>query len=158
MRLAMVSASRSISSFLSVMSNAMLTERLMVFGSRPTAAQCSSRIFPFRVAKLGVRCLDGLGIERGVGELVITPFESGAAFGPQRPDHLTGLVQPLEPLAQCGEGNTVGLVLVPLPAGAEPEAEAAAGDDVDLRGHLRDHRRMAIRVPQHDGADAEAWH
>src|SRR5438093_5326839 len=108
--------------------------------------------------QFGVRRLDGLGIERGVGELVITPFESGAAFGPQRPDHLTGFVQPLEPLAQCVEGKAIGLVLVLLPARAEPEEEAAAGDDVDLRGHLRDHRRMAIRVPQHDGADAEAWH
>src|SRR5213594_497117 len=108
--------------------------------------------------QFGVRRLDGLGIERGVGELVITPFESGAAFGPQRPDHLTGLVQPLQPLAQCVEGNSVSLVLVLLPARAEPEEEAAAGDDVDLRGHLRDHRRMAIRVPQHDGADAETWH
>src|SRR3989441_310951 len=108
--------------------------------------------------QLGVRRLDGLGIERGVGELVVAPLEGGAPLGPQRPDHLTGLVQALEPLAQRVEGDAVGLVLVLLPARAEAQQEAAAGNDVDLRGHLRHHRRMAIRVTQHDGADAEAWH
>ena len=163
----------------------MLAERVRLFGSRPTAAQCSSRMAPFarqdlRAApdvpvvgvlrhdperdaltaaadhQLGMRRLRGLRIERRVAQLVVPPLEVAAALGPQGLDHMARLVQATEPFAQRVERNTVRLVLVLLPARAETEEEPAAGDDVDLRGHLRHDGRMAIRVAQHDGADLHA--
>src|SRR5438094_6443894 len=108
--------------------------------------------------QLGVRRLHGLGIERGVGELVVVSLERCTLLGPQRAHHLARFVEPLEPLAHRVERDPVRLVLVLLPAGAEPQQEPTARDDVDLRGHLRDERGVAIRVAQHDGADAHARH
>src|SRR2546427_692262 len=88
--------------------------------------------------------LHGLGIERSIRELVVAPLEVAAALGPQGLHHLARLVQTLQPLAHRPEWDAVGLVLVLLPARAEPQEEPAARDDVDLRGHLRDHRRVAV--------------
>src|SRR5947208_2193880 len=100
----------------------------------------------------------GLEMERGVGELVVVSLERRALLGPQRAHHLARLVEPLEPLAHRVERDPVRLVLVLLPAGAEPQQEPTARDDVDLRGHLRDERGVAIRVAEHDGPDAHSRH
>src|SRR5262245_25833389 len=108
--------------------------------------------------QLGVGGLDRFGIEGGVGELVVAPLERRAPFLPQRADHLAGLVQPLESLAHRVEGNAVRLVLVLLPARAQSEEEPPAGDDIDLRGHLGDDRRMAIGITENDRAYAESRH
>src|SRR5436309_3298031 len=108
--------------------------------------------------QLGMGRLHWLGIERSIRELVVAPLEVAAALGPQGLHHLARLVQTLQPLAHRPERDAVGLVLVLLPARAEPQEEPAARDDVDLRGHLRDHRRVAVGVAQHDGAHADAGH
>src|SRR5438132_539940 len=108
--------------------------------------------------QLGMGRLHGLGIERSIRELVVAPLEVAAALGPQGLHHLARLVQTLQPLAHRPERDAVGLVLVLLPARAEPQEEPAARDDVDLRRHLRDHRRVAVGVAQHDGAHADAGH
>src|SRR5207253_4945394 len=108
--------------------------------------------------ELGVGRLDGLRVERGVGELVVTPLERGAALLPQRPDHLTSLVQALEPLAHRVEGNAVGLVLVLLPSRALAQEKPSARNDVDLRSHLGDHGRVAVGVAENDRSDPEPRH
>src|SRR6058998_174136 len=105
--------------------------------------------------QLGVRGLHRLGVEGGVGELVVAHLERGAPLLPQRPDHVAGLIEPLEPLAHRVEGNAVRLVLVLLPSRAQAEQEPSAGDDVDLRGHLGDQGRMAIGVAEDDRSDPE---
>src|SRR6266850_6419041 len=47
--------------------------------------------------QLRVRRLHRLGIQRGVGELVVLALERRALLGPQRAHHLARLVEPLEP-------------------------------------------------------------
>src|SRR5215471_16067137 len=73
--------------------------------------------------QLGMGGLDRFGIEGGVGELIETPIERRSPLLPQRADHVAGLVQSLEPLAHGVEGNAVRVVLVLLPARAQPEEE-----------------------------------
>src|SRR5262245_50929352 len=108
--------------------------------------------------ELGMGLLNWLGIERSIGELIVASLERGAALPPQRADDLAGLVEPLEPLAHRVKGNAIGRVLVLLPPCAQAEHETSTGDDVDLGGHLRDNRRMTIRVAQDDGAEPHPRH
>src|SRR5882672_6913282 len=57
--------------------------------------------------QLGVRRLHGLGIQRGVRELVVVTLERRALLGPQRAHHLARLIEPLEALAHRVEGDPV---------------------------------------------------
>src|SRR5437899_1326295 len=96
--------------------------------------------------QLGVRTLHGLRRERRVAELVVAPLEGDLVLRPQRLEHLAGLVEAREALGHRVEGKAVRLVLVLLPRGADAADEAAARDDVHLRGHLREHRGVPVGV------------
>src|SRR5262249_49478371 len=101
-----------------------------------------------------IRFLHGFGIERSVEHGSISPVKITAMLRPERPDHLARLIQPLEPLAPGVEGNSVGLVLVLLPTGAESKQEPSTRNDIDLRGHLRHYCRMSIGIAENNRADS----
>ena len=108
--------------------------------------------------QLGMRTLRRLGRERRLAQLVVTALERRLVLRPEGLEHLARFIEPRETLGHRVEGNAVRLVLVLLPRGADATDEPAARDDVHLRGHLRQHRRMPIGVARHDRADAQARH
>ena len=81
---------------------------------------------------------------------LIAPVDAGVLAVVRRPpglehpgDDLEVVAQRAEPLADRREAVAVGPPLLLLPAGADPELEPAAGDDVDRRRHLGREGRVA---------------
>ena len=127
----------------------------MVELSRPTAAQCSSRIallclqylrpaphipvigMPGHNAQrdalasstnhqFGMWFLHRLRIERRIGKLVVAAIEVTSAAGPERPDHFARLIQPLQAFAHRVKRQAVSFVFVLLPARSEAEQQPTA--------------------------------
>jgi len=73
-------------------------------------------------------------------------------LGPQAP-HEGDLL--LEAAAPGGEVLAEGLELHAVPADADPQAEPAAGEDVDLRRLLGHEHRLALRQDDHAGHEFE---
>src|ERR1700742_19738 len=99
-----------------------------------------------------MRSLDGLrlGVERV--ELVVAGGEAELSFGPVADDELQVVLQHLHPRLEVGEGEAVGSVFALIPAGAEAELEATAGDVISGRRELCELRRM----PECRGGDHRA--
>ena len=72
-----------------------------------------------------------------------------------RPDHLEVVTERGHPLADGREAVAVRPPLLFLPAGADPELEAAAADDVDRRRQLGGQRRVAEPGAHHHVAEAD---
>ena len=103
-----------------------------------------------------VRRLHGLGLAVAAvdGEVLALVAESG--LGQQADDHVAGLVEPVHALAHRQQVDAVGVGLVLVPPGAEPQLEPTARHDVDRRGHVGQHRRVAVRRARHHDADPDA--
>ena len=103
-----------------------------------------------------VRLLYRLRPVPGLRDLVVLAREVGAVVAPHAHADLERFSELLEALLDGRERVAVGLVLLLEPAGAEAELEAAAGDRVEARRHLRDQRGAAIRVAADQDAEADA--
>src|SRR5581483_6858480 len=65
-------------------------------------------------------------------------------------------LQPVEALAEAGEGDAEHAVLRLVPAGAEPEVEPAAGERVHGRRPAGEHRGVIERQRADERAEADA--
>ena len=102
-----------------------------------------------------VRLLDRLRLAAGVVQLVVLPVEGRRSLVSRPDDDLERLVEAVEPLLQRGQVDAVGVALLLVPAGADPELEPAVRDDVERGGHVRQHRRVAVGVAGHEHADPQ---
>jgi hypothetical protein len=109
-----------------------------------------------------VRTLDRLGVAERARELDVGAVEvERLGLGPQPPDHRARLGEALHGVGEVVEGQAVRLVLAPGDrmagprACADAEVEAAAGDDVDGRGDLGQHRGRPEAVAADEHTDPE---
>ena len=93
------------------------------------------------------------GSLRASVELVVLAVERRGLLGQQAGQHLTGLLEAVEPLLDGAEFDAVGAGFLFVPARADAELEAAVGDDVECRGHVGEHRGMAVVDPGDQDAD-----
>ena len=104
-----------------------------------------------------MRLLDGLRVAHGVGELHEASLHGGPLVGQQADDRFEPFVERVEAV---GEGrvdvDAVGVGLFLVPPRAEAELEAAVAHDVERRGHVGEHRGMAVRHAGDEHADAAA--
>jgi hypothetical protein len=91
-----------------------------------------------------MRPLHGLRLAPGVGELDVLAGERGDGLAEQADDGLDALVEPVEPLPQRRQVDAVGVALHLVPPGAQADFQPSARDDVDGRGHVGQHRRVAV--------------
>src|SRR5262245_6717498 len=103
-----------------------------------------------------MRLLHRLRLQWSIGEPVVASVKIAAMLRPQGPDYHACFVQAIQPLPHCVERDTIRLMLILLPTGAEPEHEAAAGNNIDLGSHLRDDCRVSIRIAKNDRAHAHS--
>lgn len=82
-------------------------------------------------------------------------FEGGGFLGEEEGDHLHPLVEAVHPLGDGSQRKTVGIGFQLVPAGAQPEVQPPAGDDVERRRHVGGHRRVAEMHPVNHAADPE---
>src|SRR5437763_3561850 len=99
--------------------------------------------------------LHRLGVAAGAPQGEVAAVEVGGLVGQQPDDHLAGLVEAIEALLQRAQLDPVGVALLFVPAGADAQLQPAVGDDVDRRGHIGQHRRVAVDDPGHQHADPE---
>ena len=83
---------------------------------------------------------------------MVTPVERDHGLGPEAPEQLDLL---LDPLAAVREVLAERLELDEVPAEADPEPEAPAGENVDLGGLLGDERGLPLREDEHAGDELE---
>ena len=103
-----------------------------------------------------VRLLERLGVAAGVLELDVLPLERRGLVRQQPDDRLAPFVERVEPLSQRGmEVDAVGARLLLVPARADAELEPPTGDDVERRGHVGQHRGVAVGHAGHQHAHAE---
>jgi hypothetical protein len=99
--------------------------------------------------------LHRLGLTTRLLQPVVLTLEVGRGVREQADDHLAGLVEHVEPLLERRQFDAVGVTLLLVPPGADPELEAAVGDDVECGRHVGQHRRVAVHVARHQHADAQ---
>ncbi len=109
-----------------------------------------------------VRALDGLGVAERTGEVEVGAVEvERLGLGPQPADDRAGLGEALHGVVEVVEGQAVRVVLAPgqrvagARARADAEVEPAAGDDVDGRGDLGQHRGRPEAVARHEQPEAQ---
>ena len=93
-----------------------------------------------------VRPLHRLRLTARLAQLVVRALEVGDLVAQQARDHLERLVEPIEALLERREVDAERIALVLVPAGADAELEPAVRHDVERRRHVREHRRVAVRV------------
>ena len=110
-----------------------------------------------------MRALDGFGVAERSGELDVGAVEvERLVLGPQPPDDRARLGEAPHGVGGVVEGQAVRLVLAPgqrvagSRAGADAEVEPSAGDDVDGRGDLGQHRGRPEAVAGHQQAEAQS--
>ena len=104
------------------------------------------------------RVLHRLRFADRVGELVVLAVEGGRGLAQQAVQDLQGLDETVQQPLHRGQLDAVLLVLVDLPAGADAEGEAAAGDLVDGGRHVGQHGRVPVGVAVDQRADAYTGH
>ena len=70
--------------------------------------------------------------------------EVGTLLGKHEPNDLYGFLKHVEPGTDVGKRVAIGGCFPDVPAGAEPEFEAAAGDMVERRGGLGEQCRVSV--------------
>ena len=83
--------------------------------------------------RIGSGDCTGFGLERRVADREVRAVERHPVLAEQAVDDLDALLEAVDALLRRGQVEAVGVVLVDLPAGADAEHGAAAGDVVD--GH-----------------------
>ena len=99
--------------------------------------------------------LHRLGLATGVGQVQVLAVERGRGVAEQPDDDLDALVEAVHALLQRRQRDAVRVALLLVPARAEPDLEPALGDDVDGRGHVGQHRRMAVDHARDLAADPD---
>jgi tetratricopeptide (TPR) repeat protein len=107
--------------------------------------------------QFGVRLLQRLGEQRGLGKLIVLTVESRGGLGPQPEQHLAGFFKTVQTFADGIVRNPIGHVLIALPGSTYTTDETSTGYDVHRRGHFRDDSGMAIGVPDHEGTDTQTF-
>jgi hypothetical protein len=102
-----------------------------------------------------VRLLDRLGLAVRLLEGVVGALVGRALLGQQSDDDVAGLVEPVHALLDAEQVDAVRVRLVGVPTGAEAQLEATVGDLVERGSHVREHRRVPVRNPGDEHADAE---
>ena len=102
-----------------------------------------------------VRPLDGLRLAVMVGDRVVPPLERERAVAEQTLEHRDRLGQPLDARRHWLEWQADGVVLGPVPAGADADVEAPAAQHVEAGHVLGEDRRVAQVVVGHERADPE---
>ena len=106
----------------------------------------------------GCGCWSGLGLQTGVLELDVGAVQRGRVVREQADEGLAPLVEGVEALPQGGvEVDPVGVRLLLVPAGADPELEPPARDDVEGGGHLGEHGGVAVGHAGHEDADSQTF-
>ena len=113
---------------------------------RPAAADPDRRVW----------ILQRLGVAVRAGQRVVAALVRRLLVGPHRVHDLDALSKHPDAHLRLGELEAVAAVLVLVPAGTDAPVETAAADDVDGRGDLRQHARLAIRVAADHLAEADA--
>ena len=103
---------------------------------------------------MGRRSCTGFGRQEASSTWKWRPEYRRAVFGEQAPHDLGGLVEHVEPRADVGERIAVGGRLPDVPASADAELEASAGDVVECRGGLGEQGGVAIPDVEHQAPDA----
>ncbi len=103
-----------------------------------------------------MRILQGLRVAVRPRQRVVGALVRRLLVGPHRMHDLDALAKHPDAHLRRGELEAVPAVLVLVPAGTDPPVETAAADDVDRRGDLRQHARLAIRVAADHLAEADA--
>src|SRR5437763_4528904 len=91
-----------------------------------------------------MRLLHRLGLAPGVGDPVVAAVEGGRFPTEQVDDDLAALLEPVTAFARRAELDAVGAGLLLVPPGAEADLEPAARNDVERRGHVGEHGRLAV--------------
>src|SRR5437867_8309519 len=103
-----------------------------------------------------MRALDGLRQAAGLAQPVVLAREGSALLAPEELLHAERLVELGETHADGRELVAVALVLALVPAAPDAVDQAAAGEHVDGRRHLRDQRRRAVGVAGDEDTDPDA--
>ena len=100
--------------------------------------------------------LQGLRIAPGILQPDIAAAQGGGLVRQQPDDGLAPFLERVEALTQGGvEIDPVRGRLLFVPSGADAQLEPAARDDVEGRGHLRQHRRMPVGHAGHEHPHAQ---
>ena len=113
--------------------------------ARPAAADEDRRHRPLRRARRELRALRAV-VRPGVLDLL------AGEEAPQQPDRLEHAV---DAHARLVVGDAQSVVVAPVPAGAEPQLEASAGEEIERRDLLREEERVAEVVREDEAPDAE---
>ena len=135
----------------------------IVAGQPPSSGRCGKNPSASRAVRrsarsaeppiqIGNRPLHGQRVDAGRGDRVPAAVVVEHGLRPQAPHELDLL---LEAAAAIVEVHAQRLVLDGIPADAEPEAEAAAREHVDLRRLLRQQRRLPLRRDDDAGDELE---
>ncbi len=100
-----------------------------------------------------VRLLERLWVAGRVQQLVVPALKRRRVPGQQGEEASDAFVEPIRSSLSIADRQPVGLVLSSAPTGPEAEFEAAVGQDVDGRGHVRENRRVTV---DHAGHEASA--
>ena len=100
--------------------------------------------------------LHPLGLAAGVGQLVVVAGEGRRLLREEPDQDLAGLLEAVAALLGRPELDAVGAGFLLVPAGADPELEAAVRDDVERGGHVGEHGRVPVVDPRHEHPEAEA--
>ena len=77
-------------------------------------------------------------------ELVELAVERRGVLAQQPGEHLTGFLEAIEPFFDAAEFDAICPGLFFVPPGADTQLEPAVGNDVQRRGHIGQHRGMAV--------------
>ena len=119
--------------------------------SRPASVRTRRPPPPIRIGGPPRRERLRLAVERG--DPVVVARRGARLGGPEPPEHLQRLGQPLDAQAWPVERDPGRLVVSRHPPGADAEVEAPSGEQVEGRGLLGEHDGMPVVVGEDHGAD-----
>src|SRR5205807_4203715 len=93
----------------------------------------------------------------GVAQLVVLAVERARVHARHQVDDLNRLLETADQLPRLGERDAEHRVLWLVPAGAQPDLEAAVGDVIDGDRHLGHYLRVAKRVGRDQDAHTDLF-
>jgi hypothetical protein len=107
--------------------------------------------------KRRVRRLERLWLGDRVRQLVVPPLERCTWLGPERLQHLAGLIEAIDAFrGALRERHPVHRELWLVPPSSDPHLETAAGEVIDRDGDLREQAWMPVEIPGDVEADVRA--
>jgi hypothetical protein len=104
-----------------------------------------------------MRFLDPFRLVDRAVYLIMGTFKDRFFLGPHGQNHLHGFAQVMQTGRPIGIGIAIGAVFVLVPTtGADAEIEPPVREHIDRAGHLREQRRVTIRIAANHLTDSHA--